>query len=72
MIIVENITLNGKELTYTYSDANRYIVRDGIEYCEAYDPAELDRTYTEGNYMSAEDTNSTMKEILDILMGGAS
>ena len=49
MIITKSLVLNGKNLTYTYSDEGRYVVRDGVEYEEAYDPAELNRTYTEGN-----------------------
>lgn len=72
MIIVENIIINNKEFTYTYSDANRYVVRDGIEYSEAYDPIEFGRTYTEGNLMSEEEINSEIEEILNILTGGAS
>lgn len=72
MIIVENITMNGKEFTYTYSDANRYVVRDGISYSEAYDPAEFGRTYIEGDVMSAEEIdskNEEAEEIVNILTG---
>lgn len=72
MIIVENLTINGKEFTYTYSDANRYVVRDGVSYAEAYDPAEFGRTYTEGNVMSDEEIdskNEEAEEIVNILMG---
>lgn len=72
MIIVENIVINNKEFTYTYSNANCYVVRDGIEYSEAYDPVEFGRTYTEGNLMSEEEINSEIEEILNILTGGAS
>lgn len=72
MIIVENITMNGKEFTYTYSDANRYVVRDGISYSEAYDPAEFGRTYTEGNIIEEDETEekNESEEILDIILGG--
>lgn len=48
MIITENLVINRKDFIRTYSDAGRYVVRDGFEYAEAYDPAELERTYTEG------------------------
>ena len=58
MIIVENLIIDGQEFTRTYSNANRYVIRDGIEYSEAYDPAELGRTYTEGNIMSDEEIES--------------
>lgn len=47
MIHTENITINGQELTRTYSDGGYYIQRDGVRYAEAIDPAELGRTYTE-------------------------
>ena len=47
MIHTENITINGRELTRTYSDGGYYIQRDGVRYAEAIDPAELGRTYTE-------------------------
>lgn len=47
MIQTENITINGRQMTRTYSDSGHYIQRDGIQYAEAIDPAELGRTYTE-------------------------
>ena len=75
MIIVENITVNGTEFTRTYSDANRYVVRDGIEYSEAWDPAQFGRTYTEGNIILDDeiiDDNENAEEIVNILTGGAS
>jgi len=49
MIITETLTINNKEFTHNYSDAGRYVVRDGISYQEAYDPAYLNRTYEEGD-----------------------
>lgn len=38
---------DGVILNRTYSDSGCYVVRDGVEYTEAVDPAELERTYTE-------------------------
>lgn len=73
MIIVENLIIDGQEFTRTYSNANRYVIRDGIEYSEAYDPAEFGRTYIEGNIMSDEEIesiNTEATEILNILTGG--
>lgn len=70
-IIVERMTIGDKQFTYTYSDSNRYVVRDGISYAEAYDPAEFGRTYTEGELMEEERINDA-EEILNILIGGAS
>ena len=67
MIIQETYTLNGRQFTRTYSDENRYVVRDGIEYSEANDPSEFGRTYTEGNIM--DESASDAEEIVNILTG---
>lgn len=66
-IRTETYTLNNREFTRTWSDANRYVVRDGISYSEANDPSEFGRTYTEGDIM--EDSGSEAEEILNIIMG---
>lgn len=55
MIKVDYLEINEKQFTYTYSDEHRYVVRDGIEYEEAYDPAEFGRVYTEGDLIPQED-----------------
>lgn len=47
MIITENCTINGKSFIKTYSDSGMMIERDGVQYSEAYDPAEFGRQYTE-------------------------
>ena len=47
MIQTENIIINGRHLTRTYSDSGHYIQRDGVRYTEAIDPADSRRTYTE-------------------------
>lgn len=46
MIYTETFELNGRQFTRTYSD-RFYIERDGVEYSEANDPSEFNRTYTE-------------------------
>lgn len=72
MIQTETFYINGVEFTRTYSDDNRYVVRDGAEYVEACDPAEYNRTYTEGKTMSASDTGSVdAEEILNVILGGS-
>ena len=72
MIKVETFYINDREFTRTYSDENRYVVRDGVSYEEACDPAEFGRTYTEGdlieNYELTE--NNDKSEAYDILVGG--
>ena len=47
MIITEQLTINEKSFTKTYSDSGYYIERDGVQYSEAIDPSEFGRTYTE-------------------------
>lgn len=69
MIITETYMLGDRQFIRTYSDSNRYVVRDGIEYGEANDPAEFNRQYTEGNLMTDEEIESNAQEILNIIMG---
>lgn len=47
MIITEQITINNKQFTKTYSDSGFMVERDGVQYSEAIDPSEFGRTYTE-------------------------
>ena len=47
MIKTEQLTINNKQFTKTYSDADFMIERDGVQYSEAIDPSEFGRTYTE-------------------------
>ena len=72
MIIQERFTINGKEFIRTYSDAGRCVV-GGVpqgEYAEAIDPAELGRTYTEGDPIPPDESDIEAKaEAYDILMG---
>ena len=70
MIIQEHFELNGHDFIRTYSNANRYVVRDGVEYSEACDPAEFGRVYTEGDLIPETETELADKaEAYDILMG---
>lgn len=54
-IKTETYELNGRQFIRTHSDAHRYVVRDGISYGEANDPAEFGRTYTEGELIPREE-----------------
>lgn len=47
MIKTETITINGRQLLRTWSDAGRMIERGGALYSEAVDPLDSGRTYTE-------------------------
>lgn len=71
MIVTENVVINEREFVRTVSDSGRYVVREGVSYEEAYDPAEFGRIYTEGELIP-EDTvtnDSDKVEAYDILMG---
>ena len=70
-IITETLYINNKEFTRNYSNAGRYVVRDGVSYSEAYDPAEFNRQYTEGEIMEDYNSSSEAEEIVNILTGGA-
>lgn len=70
MIVTEPYELNGRQFVRTYSDANHYVVRDGVAYSEANDPAEFGRVYTEGDLMPETEADLADKaEAYDILMG---
>ena len=46
MLYVENVTINGREFTRTWSD--RFMIeREGVLYSDAIDPVGSGRTYTE-------------------------
>lgn len=49
MIITEyyKTRSDGVVLNRTFSDLNMMIEREGVRYCEAIDPAELNRVYIE-------------------------
>ena len=69
MIVQEHFDVNGRDFIRTYSDANRYVVRDGESYAEACDPAEFGRMYTEGDPLPLEEIAAQAEEVLNILMG---
>lgn len=70
MIVQEHFDVEGRDFIRTYSDSGRYVVRDGVEYSEACDPAEFGRQYTEGELMPEEDQMAAAEDILNILLGG--
>ena len=70
MIIIETVTINGKDYTRTYSDEGRYVVRDGVEYGEAIDPIGSGRAYYEGDVMPTDeptDDEATEQDYLNAL-----
>lgn len=73
MIKTDTITINGKKLLRTYSDAGLMIARGGVTYEEAVDTADSGRTYMETDqpipetvYASDADAKAAA---YDILMG---
>ena len=70
-IVKEYFSINEREFVRTFSDAGRYVVRDGIAYDEACDPAEFGRTYIEGDLMPVDEDDSVQAkaEAFDILIG---
>ena len=75
MIVQEHFDVNGRDFIRTYSGSGRYVVggQPYGEYSEACDPAELGRTYTEGELMPVEERDidelADKAEAFDILMG---
>ena len=62
---------DGVEFIRTWSDSNRYVCREGQQWTEANDPAEFNRTYTEGDIIAEEDSSSLSAEAaLSIITGG--
>ena len=62
MIIQEHFDINGRDFVRTYSDENRYVVRDDIEYSEACDPAEFNRQYIEGDIIPPDEEDPSAEE----------
>lgn len=69
-IVYEHFTVNGRDFVRTYSDAGRYVVGGSPEdlYIEATDPADLNRTYIEGDII-ADDDISDKAAAFDVLVG---
>ncbi len=59
MIVQEHFTVNGRDFVQTKSTDFRYVVRDGISYSEACDPAEFNRQYIEGDFMGNANTEES-------------
>ena len=55
MIKTEELTIRNRSFTHTWSSRKRYIVRDDINYIDAYDLTELGRTYKEGDPIPEEE-----------------
>ena len=67
MIKTEQLTINDRRFTKTYSDSGFMIERDGVQYSEAIDPTELGRTYTETDVPIEGETGLTVSDTLEML-----
>ena len=67
MIKTEQLTINYKQFTKSYSDSGYMIERDGVQYSEAIDPTELGRTYTETDIPIEGETGLTVSDTLEML-----
>lgn len=67
MIKTEQLTINDRRFTKTYSDSGFMIERDGVRYSEAIDPTELGRTYTETDVPIEGETGLTVSDTLEML-----
>ena len=59
---------DGTVLIRTYSDSNHYIIQDGtgIEYSEAIDPEQMNRTYTESERVIEDSINSGEPQLEEV------
>lgn len=62
MIVTETFYIGERQFTRTYSDSNRYVVRDGVSYSQACDPAQFGRTYTQGEIMEDAPTENAQQD----------
>lgn len=67
MIKTEQLTINDRRFTKTYSDSGFMIERDGVQYSKAIDPTELGRTYTETDVPIEGETGLTVSNTLELL-----
>lgn len=67
MIKTELLTINERLFVKTYSDKGMKILRDGVEYDEALDPAGSGRTYTESDTPREAQTAATEADYQDAL-----
>ena len=67
MIITEQLTINDRQFTKTYSDSGFMVERDGAQYSEAIDPAEFGRTYTETDIPIEGEGDLTVTDALEML-----
>ena len=67
MIIAEQITINDRQFTKTYSDSGFMVERENVQYSEAIDPAEFGRTYTETDIPIEGEGDLTVTDALEML-----
>lgn len=66
MLYTERVTIRGREFDHTWSDEFT-IMRDGVEYDEAYDPIGSGREYVETENFRNSDDEATEADYLAAL-----
>lgn len=66
MIHTEIVTIRGKQFRRTYSDTHM-LIRDSVEYEEAFDPVDTDMLYEESTTKLTEEIGG--EEFLDMIEG---
>lgn len=61
-IQTELVIIDGIELKKTYSDAGKFIQRDGVVYVEAIDPTSFNREYIETDENIPTDDEPTLRK----------
>lgn len=69
MIAKEIVKVGEKMFLHTWSDAGYMIIRDGIQYEEAYDPVDSERVYIETNIPVSSVWGREAEQALNILLG---
>ena len=69
MIVTEQLIINGKQFTKTYSDSGYMVERENVQYSEAIDPIEFasERIYTETDIPIEGEGDLTVTDALEML-----
>ncbi len=67
MIVTEQLTINDRQFTKTYSGSGFMVERENMQYSEAIDPVELGRTYTETDIPIEGEGDLTVTDALEML-----
>ena len=69
MVIYETVEIDGKTYEHVYSDAGKYLMRNGQRWEDVYNPPNTGRVYEEGDLIP--EAEGEAEEVLNILLGGS-